>query len=99
MRWKHLRAASLHLEDWVHVQSTGTQSVKRKVFASYHHRGAQAYYDQFSRTFGFTYDIVEDHSLDREVDSDTQILRKASQRRPFGDAIMPWPRTALRARA
>ena len=44
--------------------------VKRKVFVSYHHRGDQRYYDTFAQTFGGIYDVVEDHSLDREVDSD-----------------------------
>jgi hypothetical protein len=50
--------------------TSGAPSVKRKIFASYHHRGDQAYYDEFARTFGGIYEIVEDHSLDREVDSD-----------------------------
>jgi hypothetical protein len=45
-------------------------STKRKVFTSYHHGGDQAYYDAFSRTFGTSYDVITDNSLDRAVDSD-----------------------------
>ena len=50
--------------------SATTFGVKRKIFVSYHHRGDQAYYDMLSRTFAGVYELVEDHSLDHEVDSD-----------------------------
>jgi hypothetical protein len=50
--------------------STTTSGVKRKIFVSYHHRGDQDYYDMLSRTFGGIYELLEDHSLDHEVDSD-----------------------------
>jgi hypothetical protein len=43
---------------------------KRKIFISYHHEGDQAYYDNFSRTFDDTYDIIFDNSLERQIDSD-----------------------------
>src|SRR5258708_187073 len=46
------------------------QSIKRKVFVSYHHAGDQAYYDAFSKAFCDTYDVITDNSLEREVDSD-----------------------------
>ena len=45
-------------------------AVKRKVFVSYHHRGDQAYYDVFSRTFHDNYDVITDNSLERRIDSD-----------------------------
>lgn len=44
--------------------------VKPKIFVSYHHRGDQAYYDAFSRTFHDAYDSITDNSLEREIDSD-----------------------------
>lgn len=44
--------------------------VRRKIFVSYHHGGDQGYYDLFSRTFGDTYDIIYDNSLERSIDSD-----------------------------
>jgi hypothetical protein len=40
-----------------------------KVFVSYHHGGDQAYYDVFSRTFHDTYDVIQDNSLERQIDS------------------------------
>lgn len=43
---------------------------KSRVFISYHHRGDQAYYNSFSKTFHDTYDAVYDNSLDRQIDSD-----------------------------
>lgn len=54
------------------------QITKRRIFVSYHHRGDQAYYDAFSRTFGDTYEAIYDNSLERKIDSDSvdYILRK-----------------------
>lgn len=51
---------------------------KRRIFASYHHGGDQAYYDAFSRLFHDTYETIYDNSLERKVDSDNAeyILRK-----------------------
>lgn len=43
---------------------------KRKIFVSYHHGGDQWYYNEFSRIFSETYDVVQDSSLDRSIDSD-----------------------------
>lgn len=45
-------------------------AVTRKVFVSYHHSGDQAYCDAFSETFGDTYDVIYDNSLERRIDSD-----------------------------
>jgi hypothetical protein len=46
------------------------QPVKRKVFVSYHHGGDQPYYDDFSKSFCDTYDVITDNSLDRRIDSE-----------------------------
>lgn len=43
---------------------------KRKIFISYHHGGDQWYYNEFSRIFSHTYEVVQDSSLDRAIDSD-----------------------------
>ena len=47
----------------------GTILTKRKVFVSYHHGNDQAYYNEFSRVFSGTYDVIQDNSLDRAIDS------------------------------
>jgi hypothetical protein len=44
--------------------------VKHKLFLSYHHNGDQLYYNEFSRAFHDTYDVIYDNSLEREIDSD-----------------------------
>jgi hypothetical protein len=44
--------------------------VKRKVFVSYYHDDDQSYYDEFTRFFSEQYDVVQDSSLDRLIDSD-----------------------------
>jgi hypothetical protein len=48
----------------------GLAQIKRKIFVSYHHRGDQAYYNAFSRTFCDQYDVIYDNSLERQIDSD-----------------------------
>jgi MTH538 TIR-like domain (DUF1863) len=45
-------------------------TVKHKIFVSYHHKGDQYYYKEFSRAFHDIYDVIYDNSLEREVDSD-----------------------------
>lgn len=42
---------------------------KRRVFVSYHHDNDQWYYNEFSRLFSDTYDVVQDNSLERFIDS------------------------------
>lgn len=42
---------------------------KRKIFVSYHHDVDRAYYDKFSRFFSKTYDVIQDNSVDRNIDS------------------------------
>lgn len=43
--------------------------VKRKVFVSYHHGGDRAYYDAFIAAFSKSYDVIQDNSVERAVDS------------------------------
>ncbi len=43
---------------------------KRKVFISYHHRGDQAWFNQFTRLFAEHYEIFYDNSLDGRIRSD-----------------------------
>jgi hypothetical protein len=43
---------------------------KHKIFVSYHHGGDRAWYDAFSRTFCDQYDVIEDNSPERAIDSD-----------------------------
>jgi hypothetical protein len=44
--------------------------VRAKVFVSYHHGNDQAWYDEFSRFFHDTYEVINDNSLERAIDSD-----------------------------
>ena len=44
--------------------------IKRKIFVSYRHGHDQWFYNEFSRIFGDTYDVISDNSLDRAIDSD-----------------------------
>ncbi|WP_331375613.1 TIR domain-containing protein [Sinorhizobium chiapasense] len=43
--------------------------VRRKVFISYYHGGDQRYYEDFSNSFGKSYEVFSDRSLDRARDS------------------------------
>ena len=58
-------------------------SVRREVFVSYHHRGDQTYYDEFSRAFHDTLKIITDNSLERQIDSLNQRLREAQDELTF----------------
>jgi len=42
---------------------------KRKVFVSYHHGNDKAYYLEVSRYFSTAYDVIQDNSVDRDIDS------------------------------
>ncbi|BDV43395.1 hypothetical protein GURASL_23180 [Geotalea uraniireducens] len=46
-----------------------TLPIKRKIFVSYHHDSDQWYYNEFSRFFSNQYEVVQDNSLDRLIDS------------------------------
>lgn len=41
-----------------------------RVFVSYHHHNDRSYYDQFVRLFEDSYDVIQDASVEREIDSD-----------------------------
>ena len=58
--------------------ASGYGNVRREVFVSYHHRGDQAYYDEFSRAFHDTLRVLTDNSLERRIDSTdtTYIMRR-----------------------
>lgn len=43
---------------------------KRKVFISYHHRGDQKWFNEFTRLFGDRFEIFYDTSLDGRIRSD-----------------------------
>ncbi len=51
---------------------------KRSIFVSFHHGGDRAYYDAFSKLFADTYDVIQDNSVEREIDSDDAeyVIRK-----------------------
>ena len=42
---------------------------KRRIFVSYHHGNDRAYYDSFSQFFSASYDVIQDNSVDRNIDS------------------------------
>lgn len=44
--------------------------LRPRVFVSYHHRGDQWYYNEFSRIFHDQYEAIEDRSLDRRYGSE-----------------------------
>lgn len=52
--------------------------IRHKVFVSYHHKGDQAYYDSFSKTFHDAYEAIYDNSLNRKIGSDDvdYVIRK-----------------------
>jgi hypothetical protein len=59
-----------------------TKPIRRKVFISYHHRGDQAYYDEFSRFFHDQYEAIRDNSLERLIQSDDTeyVIRQIRER-------------------
>jgi hypothetical protein len=52
--------------------------VKHRIFVSYHHGGDQFYYDQFSKAFHDTYEVIFDTSLERRIGSNDHdyVMRK-----------------------
>ena len=65
-------------------------AVRRKVFVSYHHKGDQAFYDAFSRTFHDTFEAVTDNSLERMIDSDDPqyIMRRIREEHLTGSSCL-----------
>ncbi|WP_245284477.1 TIR domain-containing protein [Bradyrhizobium sp. th.b2] len=45
------------------------QPQRRRVFVSYHHRGDQLYYEEFSKVFHDGFEAITDNSLERRIDS------------------------------
>jgi len=56
----------------------GLGVIKRKVFVSYHHNNDRPYYDAFINAFSNSYDVIQDNSVERALDStDTEyVIRK-----------------------
>ena len=48
----------------------GQTPVKRSVFVSYHHGGDRTYYDAFSQLFANNCQVIQDNSVEREIDSE-----------------------------
>jgi hypothetical protein len=46
-----------------------SQLTKRSIFVSYHHGGERAYYNAFSQLFPDSYEVIQDNSVEREIDS------------------------------
>jgi hypothetical protein len=70
VRISPLRAGAVSKMSYGTLSGAFQSPVKHKIFVSYHHRGDQAYYDAFSKTFHDTYDVIFDNSLERKIDSD-----------------------------
>ena len=47
-----------------------TPPTKPRIFVSYHHAGDRGWYEFFAAYFCDTYDIFQDRSVSREIDSD-----------------------------
>ena len=45
-------------------------TARRRIFVSYHHAGDRQYYDAFAQLMADTYEIVQDMSVERLIDSD-----------------------------
>jgi MTH538 TIR-like domain (DUF1863) len=52
--------------------------IQRRVFISYHHAGDKAYYDAFSNAFSENYQVIQDNSVERAIDSNNAeyVIRK-----------------------
>ena len=48
----------------------GPPPSKPRIFVSYHHGGDRQYYERLVAIFDSTYDVLHDHSVEREIDSD-----------------------------
>jgi hypothetical protein len=61
---------------------------KRRVFVSYHHGGDRGYYDLFYRTFCGQFDVVQDNSPERRIDSDDAeyVLRRLRENHISGSS-------------
>lgn len=48
----------------------GFKPIKRSIFLSYHHGRDREYYNVFSLLFGEGYQVIQDNSVERDIDSD-----------------------------
>jgi hypothetical protein len=58
------------LTSWYPLDRPKPIAAKPRVFVSYHHRGDQYWYNQFSTSFGSIYDVICDRSLERRIESE-----------------------------
>ena len=60
---------------------------KRKIFVSFHHGGDQNYYNEFSCVFSDKYDVIQDNSLARAIDSDDSeyVMRRIRENHISGE--------------
>lgn len=43
---------------------------RRRIFISYHHGNDRPYYEKLVKTFSDTYEVIQDNSVEREIQSD-----------------------------
>ena len=62
---------------------------RRKVFVSYHHRGDQRWFDEFTRQFAERYEVFCDNSLDGRIrsDDDEYVNRRIRKEHIVGSSI------------
>lgn len=55
---------------------------RRRVFISYHHGGDRSAYEQFVNLFSAIYELVDDNSVEREIDNDNSeyVIRAIRER-------------------
>jgi hypothetical protein len=75
--------------------------VKRKVFVSYHHGNDRPYYDAFIKAFSNTYDVIQDNSVERALDSANSdyVIRKIRENYITGSSctiVLCGPKTPWR---
>ena len=56
----------------------GFKPIRQSIFVSYHHGRDRSYYDAFSRLFAESYEVIQDNSVERRIDSDNAeyVIRK-----------------------
>ena len=62
---------------------------KRRVFVSYHHDADTTYYDQFVGAFSNAFEVLRDHSVDRQIDSDdpVYVMRRIREKYLTGASV------------
>ena len=96
------RASRRHLQRRTLAGGNGTDTIvhrrvvnallgvqkKRRVFVSYYHGGDRSYYDLFYKTFCGQFDVVQDNSPERRIDSDDAeyVLRRLRENHISGSS-------------